>query len=110
MLTRTRYRPYRVVVADNGSTDGSVEWLNSMTDRIPLEVLRGPRPQSEWYDLMFREIDTDYWVALHEDLIFTGRDWLGDLIAKMEADPELQLLEGEYFPPNLGMAEPVSGE
>ena len=75
MLTRTRYRPYRAVVADNGSTDGSVEWLNSMTDRIPLEVLRGPRPQSEWYDLMFREIDTDYWVALDEDLIFTGRDW-----------------------------------
>jgi glycosyltransferase involved in cell wall biosynthesis len=110
MLAQTRYRPFRLVVADNGSTDGSVEWLNSLTDRFPLEVLHGPRPQSEWYDMMFRQTETEYWVALHEDLIFTGRDWLGDLIARMEADPDLQLLEGEYFAPKPGMAEPVSGE
>jgi hypothetical protein len=110
MLAKTRYRPYRLLVADNESTDGSFEWLNSLTDRIPIEIMHSARPQSEWYDLMFREAETDYWVALHEDLIFTGRDWLDDLIARMEADPELQLLEGEYFEPKLGMAEPVSGE
>jgi glycosyltransferase involved in cell wall biosynthesis len=110
MLANTRYEPFKIVVADNGSTDGSLELLESMSAHAPLSVLHGSDPQSEWYDRIYREVDTDYWVALHEDLIFMGSDWLADLIARMESDPELQLLEGEYFPPKPGMAEPVSGE
>ena len=110
MLAKTRYEPFKVVVADNSSMDGSREWLESVSVRAPLTILQGARPQSEWYDRMFREVGTDYWVALHEDLIFTGSDWLADLIGRMESDPDLQLLEGEYFPPKRGMAEPVSGE
>src|SRR5918992_3900959 len=86
MLAKTRYEPFKVVVADNSSMDGSREWLESVSVRAPLTILQGARPQSEWYDRMFREVGTDYWVALHEDLIFTGSDWLADLIGRMESD------------------------
>jgi hypothetical protein len=110
MLAKTRYEPFQILVADNDSTDGSREWLEAMSAHAPITVLRETLPQSEWYDRIYREVDTDYWVALHEDLIFTGADWLADLIARMEADRELQLLEGQYFPPTPGMAEPVSGK
>jgi hypothetical protein len=55
-------------------------------------------------------VQTEYWVGIHEDIWFLGRDWLTDLVAVMERESDLDLLEGEKFRENPGMAEPVSGE
>jgi hypothetical protein len=106
----TRYPNYSIVVADNGSTDGSLELLEQLSERLPLTVIRDAgRAQSRWYDHAFRTFDSDYWLGLHEDLIFLGRDWLVDMLARMERDRSLYLLAGEQVRTGGRFHEPVSG-
>jgi len=113
LAERTTYPNYQIWVADNGSTDGSLELLQSLKDAgWPLHIIDHgeARPQHEWYDFMAEEVPTKYWVGLHEDMILTGDGWLEDLVAYMEAHPDLLLLGGDPFPPRPGIREPVSGE
>jgi glycosyltransferase involved in cell wall biosynthesis len=105
------YENYEVWVADHGSTDGTVEFLDRLVQEgWPLRVIQHGerRPQHEWYDFMLRNAQTPYWVGLHEDLIFFAKGWLADLIAFMETHPDIDLLGGEEFPPQPGYVEPVS--
>jgi hypothetical protein len=112
LAKNTRYDNYEIVIAHMGPSDGSVEYLQSAAQRLPLVVRRASelKPQHEWYDEFFATAATEYWVGMHDDIFFLGRDWLYDMISVMEQEPNLYLLGGEYFPPNHGMTEPVSGE
>lgn len=112
LFARAGYANYEVWVADHGSTDGSVEFIEELIAADhPLRLIQhgGPRPQHEWYDYMLRNAETTYWVGLHEDLHFFGKGWLADMVGYLESHPEVDMLGGEYFPPSEGHAEPVSG-
>lgn len=107
----TSYPNYRIVVGDNESTDGAKAVLERLSAELPLSVIHGPRrDESGWFDWMYRTVESTYWVGLHEDIIFLGRDWLSELVAHMEADPDLWLMEGERTPVSPGYVEPVSAE
>lgn len=104
----TDYPNLKVWIGDNASTDGSQEFLKGLQSKIDLTILERETPlkQHLWYDQILRTADTDYWIGCHEDILFTGRDWVWDMIAFMERSPQTQLLGGEYFPPKLDMPEP----
>lgn len=111
LFAHTQYPNLEVWVADNDSTDGSVEMVEALQEDYPIRLIRGPaRPQHEWYDHLFENATTPYWVGIHEDIVFLGDDWLADLIGFMEAEPETYMLGGEHFPDAEGVGEPVSGE
>ena len=112
LVEHTSYPNYEIWVGDNGSTDGSVELIESLINEgWPLRLIEQPegRPQHEWYDLMAENVQTKYWVGVHEDMMFTGDGWLEDLIHFMETHPDTLLLGGERRYSGVG-AEPVSGE
>jgi glycosyltransferase involved in cell wall biosynthesis len=112
LLKCTRYPDYRLWIADNGSTDGSLEYLQTLRDTLPLRLIQSPRPKShsQWLDEVFRTVETPYWVAVDSDMLFLGRDWLCDLVRVMEAEPETYLLAAERRKPVRGYVEPVSSE
>lgn len=112
LVATTRYPNVRLRVADNGSTDGTADFLRAFarTSPIPVDLVLAdePRPQHLWYDEMRDTARTPYWVGMHEDMILLGRDWLADLVAALERDPSCALLGGERFPSNPAFVEPVS--
>jgi hypothetical protein len=107
------YSNYRLLVADGGSTDGSLELLEryqALSSR-PVRVIRSAVPLShqEWLDVAAAQMDTPYWVAIDSDMCFIGRSWLGDLVDRMERDCGLYLLAAGRKP-STSYTSRVTGE
>jgi len=100
LVKHTAYPNYRLWIADNGSTDSSLEFLDSFQSPQPVEITRSPAPVSHrtWLDRVASAVQTPYWVAVDSDMLFTGSDWLWDLVSRMETDPSLYILSGEPKP------------
>ena len=77
-----------IVVADNGSTDGSLELLAREFPTV--EVIRLDRNYgfAEGYNRAMRHIDSDYAVLLNSD-VETPDGWLAPLVETLDADPEV---------------------
>lgn len=77
-----------VIVADNGSTDGSLEML---AQEFP-SVISLPLPQNygfaEGYNQAFRQIDAPYYLLLNSD-VEVAPHWLRPLRQYMDAHPEV---------------------
>ncbi|MBQ9397691.1 MAG: glycosyltransferase family 2 protein [Bacteroidales bacterium] len=76
-----------IVVADNGSTDGSVAWLQENHPDIRTLCFDQNYGFTGGYNRALREIDADYYVLLNSDVEVT-EGWLAPLIGFMEEHPE----------------------
>lgn len=100
LVARTTTPGAFIVVADNGSTDGSVEWLSASYPDIKLIRLDRNYGFTGGYNRALREIDADYYVLLNSD-IEVGEGWLDPLLGWMEEHPETGICQ----PKVLSMAE-----
>lgn len=81
-----------IVVADNGSTDGSVEWME-----VNYPDIRVIEFDKNWgftggYNRAFNEIDADYYVLLNSDIEVTP-GWLDNLLSFMEDNPDVGICQ-----------------
>ena len=78
-----------VIVADNGSTDGSVEWLRSEHPEVQLLIFDQNYGFAEGYNRAIRACAPGYRysVLLNSDVRVTD-DWLSPLVSFMESHPE----------------------
>lgn len=77
-----------VYVADNGSTDGSVEWLAENFSEVHVIRLDKNYGFAGGYNLAINRIDAEYYVLLNSDIEVTG-GWLSPLIAFMDENPDV---------------------
>lgn len=78
----------RIIVADNGSTDGSMELLASdfpSVERLPLGRNYG---FAEGYQQALHKIESEFYVLLNSDVEVT-EGWLDAMLAYMDAHPEV---------------------
>lgn len=95
VLTYTQNADYEVVVADNGSTDDSLQVLDEFaqqaaTSGTTFRTLRLDRNYgfAEGYNRALAEIDSDYCVLLNSDVEVTA-GWLDSLLAYLDSHPEV---------------------
>ena len=81
-----------VVVADNGSTDGSVEWLESEFPDLEVLPFDANYGFTGGYNRAFAQIDADYYVLLNSD-IEVPEGWLDPLFEFMEDNPEVGICQ-----------------
>jgi GT2 family glycosyltransferase len=81
-------RHARVIVADNGSTDGSVAWVRSNLPAV--EVIRMPENQgfAGGYNEALQQVDAKYFVLLNSDVEVTD-GWVLALRDHLEANPDM---------------------
>ena len=87
LLARTRCPGAFIVVADNGSTDGSVAWLKENHPEVRTLCFDRNYGFTGGYNRALREIDADYYVLLNSD-IEVGEGWLEPLTGFMEEHPD----------------------
>jgi len=92
--------PYEIIVIDNGSIDGSAEWLRTIKwDNFKFVPLA--------YNLMFsRAVNvgryfadrkSEYLFLTHSDIQVCKEGWLEDRIAPMEKDSNIGICGSPYF-------------
>ena len=77
-----------VYVADNASTDNSLELLRSSFPECKLILLEKNWGFAEGYNKALRQIDAEYFLLLNSDIEVTHH-WLTPLIEFMDAHPEV---------------------
>lgn len=87
LVGRTREENVFIVVADNGSEDGSLQWLEAEYPDIRTIALERNYGFTGGYNRALREIDADYYVLLNSD-IEVSEGWLAPLVNFMEDNPD----------------------
>lgn len=77
-----------VCVADNGSTDESVVWLQAYCPDVRLIVLGKNYGFADGYNMALQQVEAEYVVLLNSDVEVTPH-WLDPLMEYMDAHPEV---------------------
>ncbi|MBN2638621.1 MAG: glycosyltransferase family 2 protein [Bacteroidales bacterium] len=77
-----------VIIADNASTDNSVELMQSEFPSVRLLQLESNTGYAGGYNIALKQIDAEYYVLLNSDIEVTD-NWLEPLIRIMNEEPDL---------------------
>lgn len=72
-----------IIIADNNSTDNSIEWIQNNYPAIKIIRLTENWGFAEGYNKALKEIDSDYFVLLNSD-VYTPEGWLEPLVTYLE--------------------------
>lgn len=81
-----------IVVADNGSTDESLQILNTEFPDVRVIELDQNHGFAKGYNMAISHIDTPYCILLNDDVRVT-KNWLEPLLEYMETHPEVGTLQ-----------------
>jgi hypothetical protein len=81
-----------IVVADNGSTDDSLQILQNQFPGVKILNLKQNFGFARGYNEALRQIDADYFVILNSDVEVTA-GWLEPPIRMLEADPKIAAVQ-----------------
>ncbi len=81
-----------VVVADNNSSDDSLEFLRTHYPGLPVIVLDKNYGFAEGYNKALQQLNTEYIVLLNSD-VETTPDWVKPLVSYMDMHPEVAAVQ-----------------
>ncbi len=76
-----------VIVADNGSTDGSVAWLEREMPEVRVIQLPHNYGFAEGYNQALKKVEAKYYLLLNSD-VEVHKGWLQPMVAYMDSHPE----------------------
>ncbi|MGJ7029581.1 glycosyltransferase family 2 protein [Niabella hirudinis] len=87
-VVQTRYGALEVVVADNGSTDDSIQYLEAHFPQVRIIRFRENHGFAKGYNLALEQVLADYYLLLNSDVQVT-EGFLDPLLNMLEANPGL---------------------
>jgi glycosyltransferase involved in cell wall biosynthesis len=97
-LRRFTPEPYRILVADNGSTDSTLDYLRSLDwiELFKLDQHRTKASHGATLDWLAKKVETRYLLTLDSDVAFLRHGWLGELSDTLAAQDLAAV--GEFEP------------
>ncbi len=96
------YANVTIVVADNGSTDGTIEWLRQHHANITIVENGKNYGFAKGYNVALQQVQADYFVLLNSDVEVT-QGWIEPVIALMETNKNIAACQPkllDYNQPN----------
>ena len=87
-LLASTYPNKKIIIADNASTDGSVDFLRQTYPTIEIIVNASNGGFAKGYNTALKKVDSDYYVLLNSDVAVTP-GWIEPVIELMEADTSI---------------------
>ena len=78
----------QIIVADNDSSDGSVEMMQSEFPEVRLIRLDRNYGFAKGYNIALKQVDSEYYILLNSDVKVTP-DWLLPLVSYMDIHPDI---------------------
>lgn len=77
-----------VYVADNGSTDGSAEWISKNFKDVRIIRFESNYGFAGGYNRAFKLIDATYYILMNSDIMVT-EGWLNPMVKFMDSNPDV---------------------
>ena len=90
---------YEIIVADNGSTDSSLDWLKKNHSEIRAIVLKENNGYAGGYNLALKEVAADYYALINSD-VETTLNWLDPLVDFLEEHPDYSAVQPKILNQN----------
>jgi GT2 family glycosyltransferase len=87
-VVETNYSNLQVVVGDNASTDGSVDYLTNTFPEVTVIINDKNYGFAEGYNRVLKKVTADYFILLNSD-VSVPSNWISPVIALMELDPRV---------------------
>lgn len=87
-LMRTSYPSVQIIVADNGSTDDSLDFLSRQYPQIVQQPLTSNEGFAKGYNTVLSQVQASYYVLLNSDVEVTP-GWIEPVIKLMEEKPDI---------------------
>lgn len=78
----------RVIVADNASTDGSLDMLKAEFPEVDTIVLDQNYGFADGYNRALRQVDSEYYLLLNSDVEIRQEGWLAPMVKYMDEHPD----------------------
>jgi hypothetical protein len=95
----TTYPNYKIVVVDNGSTDGSVTMIKKEFPYVKLIQNKENLGYAKANNQGIKSVESDYYLLLNNDTEVT-KGWLTDMIEFSESDPKIGITGCKLIYPN----------
>lgn len=90
--SRTEEMDVSVIVADNGSSDDSVAFMQECYPQVRLILLDKNYGFAEGYNRALSQVEADYYVLLNSDVECTP-NWIQPVVEMMERDPQVAIAQ-----------------
>ena len=87
-LLDSSYSNFEIHVADNGSTDDSLDFLQQQFPEVKVHDLQVNHGFAKGYNEALKLVKADYFVLLNSDVEVT-KNWMEPIIELMESDPSI---------------------
>ncbi len=88
----TNYQNYRIIVADNASTDNSVEFIKTHYPQVELIVLDQNYGFTGGYNKALAQVKSDYYVLLNSD-VQVEPNWLNAIVTLAESSSKIAAIQ-----------------
>jgi glycosyltransferase involved in cell wall biosynthesis len=97
-LSRQTRLPDDCIIADGGSTDGTLEYLDSWKPAFPLTILRCPGTTISAGRNAAIERASGSIIAVTDAGTVAWTDWLEQLVGELQRDPDIDVVAGFFEP------------